>query len=188
VSNKLASAEVSLHVFSNLAVLQVSIGGAYSPNELLLSLVNTKPTPSAEISGPPTADEVETQMAYVDQQSFDGYRRWWIKAIAAKRNSTNRSWPILLVRSFSKLGLVQVYRSDLDYTFKTERKLLHKFFCTTTGCQPEAGLLPTRDVRRLPNRGQVHFAPFTVVHSEEGHRAGESAGSDRESGGDGKNG
>jgi hypothetical protein len=55
----------------------------YSPNELLLSLVNTKPTPSAETLGPPTADEVETQMAYVYQQRFDGYAK--MVAIAAKQ-------------------------------------------------------------------------------------------------------
>ena len=46
----------------------------YSPNELLLGLViNTKTTPPAEISAPPTTEEADTQMAYVDQHRFDGY-------------------------------------------------------------------------------------------------------------------
>ena len=46
----------------------------YSPNELLLGLViNTNTTPPDEISAPPTLEEVEIQMAYVNQHQFDGY-------------------------------------------------------------------------------------------------------------------
>ena len=46
----------------------------YSPNELLLGLViNTRPTATAEVSAAPTTEEVETQMAYVDQHRFDSY-------------------------------------------------------------------------------------------------------------------
>ena len=46
----------------------------YSTNELLLGLViNTKPTPSMEASAPPTTEDVEMQMAYIDQHRFDGY-------------------------------------------------------------------------------------------------------------------
>ena len=46
----------------------------YSPHELLLSIVvNTKPTtPSDTLTGP-TPEEVEMQMAYVDNQWFDRY-------------------------------------------------------------------------------------------------------------------
>ena len=48
------------------------------------------------------------------------------------------------------------------------------------GHQREPELLPTRNIRRLPNCDQVQFAPFTVVHSEEGHGTGESVASDEE--------
>ena len=48
----------------------------YTPNELLLSLVvNTKPTPSAEKSGPPTGDEVEPRwLALTNSVSTDMHR------------------------------------------------------------------------------------------------------------------
>jgi hypothetical protein len=46
----------------------------YSPNELLLGLIiNTKPTLLTTASAPPTIEEIEMQMAYVDQHRFDGY-------------------------------------------------------------------------------------------------------------------
>jgi hypothetical protein len=45
-----------------------------SPNELLLGLViNTKPTATVDLQTVPTAEEVDIQMAYVNQQRFDGY-------------------------------------------------------------------------------------------------------------------
>jgi hypothetical protein len=101
----------------------------YSPNELLLGLViNTKRTPPTEISAAPTPGEVETQMAYVDQHRFDGYSQ--IIEHAERRKATfDRQ---VLAHSprevvFRAGDLVQVYRSDLDFTFATERKLLPKF-------------------------------------------------------------
>ena len=101
----------------------------YSPNELLLGLViNTKPTSVDNALTTPTAEEVETQMAYVDQQRFDGYaqtvdhtqRR---KAAFDKQVLSHPPREVI----FKAGDLVQVYRSDLDYTFKTERKILPKF-------------------------------------------------------------
>jgi hypothetical protein len=101
----------------------------YTPNELLLGLVvNTKPTPLSEILAEPTAGEVETQMAYMDHQRFDGYaqivdhaqRR---KAAFDKQVISHPPKEVI----FRAGDLVQVYRSDLDFTFKTDRKLLPKF-------------------------------------------------------------
>jgi hypothetical protein len=101
----------------------------YSPNELLLGLViNTKPTPSTDMLAPPSDDEIEMQMAYVDQHRFDGYsqivehgeRR---KAAFDKQVLARPPGEVIV-----KAGdLVQVYRSDLDFTFAMARKLLPKF-------------------------------------------------------------
>ena len=101
----------------------------YSPNELLLGLViNTKPTPTDQSTSAPSVEEVETQLAYVDQQRFDGYAH--IVDHAQRRKATFDKQ--VLSRSprevvFKAGDLVQVYRSDLDYTFKSERKILPKF-------------------------------------------------------------
>jgi hypothetical protein len=101
----------------------------YSPNKLLLGIVvNTKPTPSNEPLTEPTSEEVETQMAYVNHQRFDGYanivdhtHRW--KAAFDKQVLSRPPQEVI----FRARDLVQVYCSDLDYMFKTEQKLLPKF-------------------------------------------------------------
>jgi hypothetical protein len=98
----------------------------YSPNELLLSLVvNTRRKPPIEI---PTADEVELQMAYIDQHRFDGYAQIVDHAHRRKASFDKQVTAHPPREVVFKAGdLVQVYRSDLDNTFKTERKLLPKF-------------------------------------------------------------
>ena len=101
----------------------------YSPNELLLGLViNTKPTVANDLQTIPTTEEVDTQMAYVNQQRFDGYAQivdhaHQRKTAFDKRISDHAPREVI----FRAGDLVQVYRSDLDYTFKTERKMLPKF-------------------------------------------------------------
>ena len=81
--------------------------------------------PFDDVMSVPTADEVQTQMAYVDQQRFDGYAQ--IVEHAERRKATfdkqvlDHSPREVIFRAGD---LVQVYRSDLDFTFKTERKLL----------------------------------------------------------------
>ena len=66
-------------------------------------------------------------MAYVAQQRLDGYAemvahaiRW--KSTFDKRVLTHKPGEVV----FFKNQLVQIYRSDLDFTFKTDRKLLPK--------------------------------------------------------------
>jgi hypothetical protein len=101
----------------------------YSPNELLLGMVvNTKPTSLTNALTEPTAQEVDLQMAYVDNQRFDGYAQ--IVDHAQQRKAAFDK--DLLSRSpreviFRAGDLVQVYRSDLDFTFSADRKLLPKF-------------------------------------------------------------
>ena len=91
-------------------------------------VVNTKPTNPGDALVEPTEQEVELQMAYVDNQRFDGYAQIVDHAYSRKTAFDKH----ILERHprevvFRAGDLVQVYRSDLDYTFKTERKLLPKF-------------------------------------------------------------
>jgi hypothetical protein len=67
-------------------------------------------------------------MAYVAQQHLDGYAEAVAhalkrKSIFDKRVLSRKPGEVI----FSIGQLVQIYRSDLDYTLKTERKLLPKW-------------------------------------------------------------
>ena len=101
----------------------------FSPKELLLGLVvNTTPTEAPTNLEPVTVDNVTTQMAYVVQQRLDGYAEMVAHAIKRKAVFDKH----VLARKpgeviFHKGQLVQIYRSDLDYTFKTDCKLLPKW-------------------------------------------------------------
>ena len=101
----------------------------FSPKELLLGLViNTKQTDIANAITTATEADVATQMAYVAQQCLVGYAAAVAHALKRKNTFDRRvleNSPGEVV--FSKGQLVQIYRSDLDYTFKTERKLLPKW-------------------------------------------------------------
>ena len=101
----------------------------FSPKELMLGLViNTKPTDLDNSTVPTSEADTTLQMAYVAQQRLDGYAEAVAHAIKRKTTFDKR---VLAQRpgevTFSKNHLVQIYRSDLDYTFKTERKLLPKW-------------------------------------------------------------
>ena len=101
----------------------------FSPKELMLGLViNTKPTNTNASILPVTEFDVALQMAYVTQQQLDGYAEAVSHALKRKNTFDKR----VLVKNpgeviFSKGQLVQIYRNDLDYTFKTECKLLPKW-------------------------------------------------------------
>ncbi|TEB24809.1 hypothetical protein FA13DRAFT_1596858, partial [Coprinellus micaceus] len=73
-------------------------------------------------------DDVTVQMAYVSQQQFDGYSQM-VDHAQRRKGAFNKkvlsSAPREVV--FKAGDLVQVYQSDLDYTFKTERKLSPKW-------------------------------------------------------------
>jgi hypothetical protein len=101
----------------------------FSPKELLLGLiVNTPPTPLEESTSVLRNTDASTQIAYVEQQRIDGYEEIVKHAIKRKATFDKR----LLQRppgevTFRIGQLVQVYRNDLDYTFKTDRKLIPKW-------------------------------------------------------------
>ncbi|KAG2746918.1 hypothetical protein P692DRAFT_201653860, partial [Suillus brevipes Sb2] len=72
--------------------------------------------------------DVLAQIAYVEQQRMDGYDEIVHHAIKRKAKFDKK----LLQRApgeviFKPGQLVQIYRSDLDYTFKNERKFIPKW-------------------------------------------------------------
>jgi hypothetical protein len=101
----------------------------FRPKELLLGLViNTPKTKLVDSTSIMKTDDVDTHMTYAVQQRLDGYAaavRHALKRKAAfdKRVLAERGGEVI----FKPGQLVQVYRSDLDYTFKMDRKLLPKW-------------------------------------------------------------
>ncbi|KAF9483302.1 hypothetical protein BDN70DRAFT_800044 [Pholiota conissans] len=76
--------------------------------------------------------------------------------------------------------LVQVYRSDLDYTFRTERKLLPKFSVPRRVVSRNLNSYELETLEGPPNRGQIQLPAPTIVCTETRDRAGEVASRDRE--------
>ncbi|KIM35491.1 hypothetical protein M413DRAFT_32443 [Hebeloma cylindrosporum] len=101
----------------------------FSPNELLLGLVvNTPSTPVGVSDGPVTAGEVSLHSAYVNQQRLDGYSQIVENAHRRKEAFDKKVVGRAPREVIFKAGqLVQVYRSDLDYTFLAIRKLEPKW-------------------------------------------------------------
>ena len=103
----------------------------YTPKELLLGLViDTKCTPLTHSVTEVSQTDVAVHMAYVAQQRLDGYDEAVRHAI--KRKTAFDCKVLKCQREeivFVPGQLVQVYRSDLDYTFKTEKKILPKWSC-----------------------------------------------------------
>lgn len=101
----------------------------HTPKELLLGLIiNTPPSEISTAITPITSNDVSTQLAYVAQQCLDGYAealRHATKRKAAFDQRVLGSWVGEV--TFQVGDLVQVYRNDLDYTFKSECKLLPKW-------------------------------------------------------------
>ena len=101
----------------------------FSPKELLLGMVvNTPRTPLADSGSVLLPQDANTHIAYVAQQHLDGYDAIVRHALSRKAAFDRR----VLAKSpgeviFTQGQLVQVYRSDLDYTFKAERKILPKW-------------------------------------------------------------
>lgn len=97
----------------------------FSPKELLLSkVVNTPRTDLTLAADPLTPTETETHMAYVAQQRLDGYAEAVKHAIDRKTAFDKRVLKSKAgVVSFEVGQLVQVFRSDLFNTLKSERKL-----------------------------------------------------------------
>jgi hypothetical protein len=77
--------------------------------------------------GAPTETEAAVHMAYAAQQRIDGYEAIVKHAIGRKKTFDKRVLKQSGEVTFHTGQLVQVYRSNLDYTFKTERKLIPKW-------------------------------------------------------------
>lgn len=97
-----------------------------SPAELMLGLViNTKPTPQTEVVLPSTETDISIHRAYIQQQALDGYAHTVEHATRRKAAFDKRVTARHPREVTFKVGdLVQVYRSDLTYTFSSTRKLL----------------------------------------------------------------
>ena len=101
----------------------------FSPKELLFGLVvNTPPTDINTTLEPVTNNGIEVQMAYIAQQRLDGYVEMVTHAIKQKSIFNKQVLAHKLGEViFSKGQLVKIYRSDLDFTLKTDQKLLPKW-------------------------------------------------------------
>ena len=101
----------------------------FTPKELLLGLViDTKRTELTHSDIEPSNVDAAIHMAYVAQQCLDGYDKAVRHAI--KRKTAFDRCVLKRQRTevtFTLGQLVQIYRSDLDNTFKMERKLLPKW-------------------------------------------------------------
>jgi hypothetical protein len=75
---------------------------------------------------PPTTTAA-VHIAYVAQQHLDGYKAIVKHAIAQKHTFNKHIHTSSGEVTFTEGQLVQVYHSNLDYTFKTERKLIPKW-------------------------------------------------------------
>ncbi|KAG6807464.1 hypothetical protein H0H92_007364, partial [Tricholoma furcatifolium] len=140
----------------------------FSPKELLLGLaINTPKTNTERSTEPMTSADVFTHMVYAEQQQLDGY---------AEAVAHAMKWKSIFDRKVEKHGevvfqtgdLVQVYRSDFDYTFQMECKLLPKwsrphrvasrnvnsYYLETTEGKPIDGVFSARRLRRFePKEG-----------------------------------
>jgi hypothetical protein len=100
----------------------------FSPKELLLRI-----TVNIHKMGPDTAQmELNTQdaaihMAYVEQQHINGYEAAVKHAIVWKCAFDKCMWKNSSEITFKEGQLIQVYHSDLDYTFKMECKVTPKW-------------------------------------------------------------
>lgn len=101
----------------------------FSPKELLLGIVINTPSTSIEDSTSSLrTTDVLAQVAYVKQQRLDGYDEIVKHAIKRKAAFDKKLLQRAPGEVIFKIGqLVQVYHNDLDYTFKTERKLIPKW-------------------------------------------------------------
>ena len=101
----------------------------FRPKELLFGLViNTPRTKLVDSTSVLQANDADVHTTYVAQQWLDGYEaaicHTLKRKIAFDRHVLAKKGGEVV---FEPGQLVQVYCSDLDYTFKTERKLLPKW-------------------------------------------------------------
>lgn len=91
-------------------------------------VVDTKRTRPEDKIPPVDVVQAMTHMAYANQQRLDGYNEAVQHAFKRKNAFDKRvlqKYPGEVV--FEPGQLIQVYRSDTDYNFRTERKLIPKW-------------------------------------------------------------
>lgn len=142
-------------------------GLRHSPNELLFGLPRyAAPNGPLMLTAPPTETDAHIHMMFADQARVDG------GAAAAAHGNTRKAAFDKRVRKsragqviFAVGDLVQILRSDLDYTFKTERKLLSKWSSpiritgSTGNSYTLADLAGTSIAGRFSARRLRHFYP-----------------------------
>jgi len=159
----------------------------YSPNELLLGMViNTRRTPANQAEEV-SADEVGVQMAYVEQQRLDGYDQILLHAdkrkLAFDRKLLSRAPKEVI---FKAGQLVQVYRSDLDFTYKTERKMEPKWSAPRRVSSRDRNSYKLETLEGLPignrfaSRRLRRFIPRNGTALREAQKAVEELWGDRE--------
>jgi hypothetical protein len=92
----------------------------FSPKELLLGIaINTPRTEPEEAAVEPSTGKATIHIAYTVQQHLDSYEATVKHAITRKQAFNKQVLKGSGEVSFKKGNLVQIYQSDLDYTFKT---------------------------------------------------------------------
>ena len=101
----------------------------FGPCKLLLGyVINTHSTPISDSITDLMPSDVDTQMAYIDQQRFDGFAHTVEHAskhkIAFDRKVTDHTLGEVI---FAHGDLVQIYANEWDFTFRTECKLVPRW-------------------------------------------------------------
>jgi transposase InsO family protein len=155
----------------------------YSPNELLLGLVvNTPSTPIDVAGGPVTGEDVSLQAVYVNQQRFDGYSQI-VENAHRRKEAFDKKVVARAPREviFRAGQLVQVYRSDLDYTFLAIRKLEPKWSAPRRVISRKKNSYKLKTLEGLPIGGHFssrrlrRFIPRDGTSLQEAQRAVEEA-------------
>jgi hypothetical protein len=153
-------------------------------------VVNTASTPDQEVTRAVDGSDVIVQMAYTAQQHLDGYNQMVEHALARKAafdGKIRRRAPREVI--FLAGQLVQVYRSDLDFSFHAERKMEPKwsaprrvvsrdrnsYIIQTLEGLPIAGLFSSRRLRRfIPRNGTALADAQNAVEAGLGRAEAES--------------
>ena len=155
----------------------------YLPNELLLGLVvNTPSTPIDVAGGPVTGEEVSLQAAYINQQRFDGYSQI-VENAHRRKEAFDKKVVARAPREvvFRAGQLVQVYRSDLNYTFLAIRKLEPKWSAPRRVISRKKNSYKLETLEGLPIGGRFSsqrlrcFIPRDGTSLQEAQRAVEEA-------------
>ncbi|KIN98694.1 hypothetical protein M404DRAFT_108240, partial [Pisolithus tinctorius Marx 270] len=128
----------------------------FTPKELLLGLViDTKHTELMSSTTEPSTLDATIHMAYATQQCLDSYNKAVRHAIKRKTAFDHCMLKRQLAEVVFNIGdLIQIYQNDLDYTFKTERKLLPKWST------------PHRVAMRLRNSYRLETLAGTLLEGE----------------------